>query len=136
MPTRFTIAQLQKLQADGKIRGFADRKPDHIKLVKLPPVEPEGLRYLKQALTAAAVIWTAEHRFHPVRRWRFDIAIPDKLIGLEYEGLFSEKSRHTTAKGYTADAEKYNTAQSMGWRVFRYTAMNYKNIDLDIRAIL
>lgn len=30
-------------------------------------------------------------------------------------------SRHNTAKGFTDDAEKYNTATVDGWRVIRIT---------------
>jgi len=66
-----------------------------------------------------------EHRFHPVRKWCFDVAYPKHLIALEYEGIFSGngKSRHTTLTGYTKDCEKYNMAVNMGWRVYRITAM-------------
>lgn len=136
MAIRLTTSQFQKLLADGKVKSFTEKTPVKRKAVKTPPVEPVGLRYIKRVLTAAGIPYTEEYRFHPVRRFRFDIAIPDKLLAIEYEGVFSEKSRHTTAKGYTTDADKYNLAQSMGWRVYRYTAMNYKNIDLDIQGIM
>lgn len=69
-----------------------------------------------------------EHKFHPDRKWRFDWAIPEIMIAIEYEGVFSEISRHTTAKGYTGDADKYNSAQALGWKVLRFTAMNYKTL--------
>lgn len=63
-----------------------------------------------------------EHRFHPKRKWRFDFAIPERMIAFEYEGIFSRKSRHTTISGFTGDCEKYNEAQLLGWKVFRFTA--------------
>lgn len=69
-----------------------------------------------------------EHRFHPERKWRFDFALPDKNIGIEYEGLNSEKSGHTTLNGYTKDTEKYNEAQALGWDVIRFTVKNYKKV--------
>lgn len=62
-----------------------------------------------------------EFRFHPKRRWKFDYAWPKKKIALEYEGLFSVKSRHITIKGYSDDCEKYSVAAIMGWKVIRLT---------------
>jgi hypothetical protein len=63
-----------------------------------------------------------EYRFHPIRKWRFDWCFPSGKIALEYEGIFSRKSRHTTKAGYSGDCEKYNHAALLGWRVFRFTA--------------
>ena len=79
-----------------------------------------------------------EHKFHQVRRWRFDWAYPDHKIAIEYEGLMSRKSRHTTISGFTADCEKYNSAAQLGWRVYRFTApmlREGKTVDF-IRSIL
>lgn len=77
-----------------------------------------------------------EYRFHPVRRWRFDYAIPLLKIAIEYEGIISRKSRHTSITGYTKDAEKYNEAAKMGWKVLRYTALNYKDLHRDLEFII
>lgn len=61
-----------------------------------------------------------EHRFHPVRRWRFDYACLDEKIAIEVEGgRFAKFSRHTTGKGYENDCEKYNQATILGWRIIR-----------------
>ena len=69
--------------------------------------------------------WDKEHRFHPVRRWHFDWAMPDKKVAVEYEGVGGRgKSRHTTLKGYTNDCEKYNAAAVLGWIVLRYTVLS------------
>lgn len=62
-----------------------------------------------------------EHKFHPVRKWRFDYAIPEHKIALEVEGGVWTGGRHTSPKGFLNDMEKYNTATLMGWRVFRTT---------------
>jgi very-short-patch-repair endonuclease len=62
-----------------------------------------------------------EYRFHPTRRWRFDIAVPELKIAVEIEGGTWIQGRHTRGKGYQEDMEKYNQAQLLGWRVFRYT---------------
>ena len=83
-----------------------------------------------------------EHRFHPVRRWRFDFtasdkfldqeafdrffkgvpdwAHPQKCIAIEIEGGIWTRGRHTRGSGFIKDCEKYNTATAMGWRVFRF----------------
>jgi len=62
-----------------------------------------------------------EYRFHPVRKWRFDFAYPDKLIGIEVEGGTWVKGRHTRGQGFENDCEKYNEAAMLGWKVLRYT---------------
>lgn len=69
-----------------------------------------------------------EHRFDKKRKWRFDWAIPAQKIAIEYEGIFSHKSRHTTVIGYMGDVEKYNAATLQGWRIIRLTAKNYKTV--------
>jgi len=60
-----------------------------------------------------------EHRFHPIRRWQFDLAYPDRFIAFEYEGGIFSGGAHTRGKHFQSDCEKYNTAALMGWRVFR-----------------
>lgn len=62
-----------------------------------------------------------EFKFHPVRKWRFDYAIPEHKIALEVEGGVWTGGRHISPKGFLGDIEKYNTATLMGWRVFRTT---------------
>lgn len=72
----------------------------------------------------------------PDRKFRFDWAIPAIKVAIEYEGLFSEKSRHTTIEGFTKDCEKYNLTQLNGWKVFRYTAVNYQQAYQQIDDII
>ena len=62
-----------------------------------------------------------EYRFHPVRRWRFDYALPAQLIAVEVEGGVWTRGRHVSPRGFLSDMEKYNTATAMGWKVFRVT---------------
>lgn len=70
---------------------------------------------------------TREYRFHPVRRWRFDLCWPDKgLVALEVEGGIWNNGRHTRGLGFLKDMEKYNAATMMGWRVFRVTPQQIK----------
>lgn len=62
-----------------------------------------------------------EHRFHPNRKWRFDYAIPERMIALEVEGGVHTAGRHIRPIGFLNDMEKYNAAGMMGWRVLRCT---------------
>lgn len=62
-----------------------------------------------------------EVRFHANRRWRFDLAWPDRKLAVEVEGGIWKGGRHTRGLGYERDCEKYNTAALHGWRVLRFT---------------
>lgn len=62
---------------------------------------------------------TREHRFHPVRRWRFDLAYPSKMVAVEFEGGLFSGGAHVRGKHYESDLEKYNEACLLGWRVIR-----------------
>lgn len=74
-----------------------------------------------------------EFKFHPVRKWRFDYAVPEYKIALEVEGGVWTGGRHISPKGFLGDIEKYNTATLMGWRVFRTTPDDlYKKKTLDL----
>ena len=55
------------------------------------------------------------------RLWKFDYAIPEKLVAVEIEGGVYTKGRHTRGQGYVKDLEKYNAAIELGWVVLRYT---------------
>lgn len=63
----------------------------------------------------------AELQFHPVRRWRFDYAIPAAKVAIEIDGGVWAYGRHNRAAGYIGDMEKLNEAARLGWRVLRYT---------------
>ena len=89
------------------------------------------------------------------RRWRFDLAWPDHMLAMEFDGgtygrvinCHSCGSRvkyqtkagqwrdvrlgggHSTGKGHEKDAEKKNTAALMGWRVLTVTAKHVNNGD-------
>lgn len=62
-----------------------------------------------------------EYRFHPARRWRFDLAWPDARLGVEVEGGIWTSGRHSRGEGFEADCAKYNEAVLAGWRVLRVT---------------
>lgn len=83
--------------------------------------------------------------FAPPRKWRFDFCAanyvieatgnpPDSrnkqgririmpILAIELEGgIWLKKSGHNTGTGISRDIEKYNTAQLLGWKVFRLTS--------------
>ena len=62
-----------------------------------------------------------EHRFAPPRRWRFDLAFPDRKLAIEIEGGAFTRGRHTRGAGFVKDMEKYNAAVLLGWRLLRFT---------------
>jgi very-short-patch-repair endonuclease len=138
-----TRKELERLQAAGKIRGFTDKNCKKSKENSRSANKVAGKRNkTKEWISKNLWAWAqanklellTEHKFHPERKWRFDWAFPSHMIAIEYEGLMSEKSRHTTISGFTGDADKYNAAQQLGWKVFRYTAKNYKSIIDDLNA--
>ena len=56
-----------------------------------------------------------------LRDWRFDFAWVDYMIAVEAEGGKWLIGRHQRPEGFEDDCRKYNAAQRLGWRVFRYT---------------
>ena len=64
---------------------------------------------------------TAEYRFHPTRKFRFDWCWPEYLIAVEVEGGVWTRGRHTRGAGFLRDCFKYNEAALLGWIVLRTT---------------
>ena len=62
-----------------------------------------------------------EYRFHPVRKWRFDMAWPAYHVALEVEGGTWTGGAHGRGSGIARDIEKYNAAACLGWWVLRVT---------------
>ena len=62
-----------------------------------------------------------EFRFHPTRKFRFDLCWPDRKLAVEQEGGIWIRGRHTRGKGFATDCSKYNEAVLLGWRVLRVT---------------
>lgn len=99
---------------------------------KLKKTGKEKQRFQLILLNFGAV---SEYKFHEKRKWRFDFALPEIKVAFEYEGIYSEKSRHTTLKGFKGDCEKYNEAALAGWRVLRYAAGTVKNLGNDLKRL-
>ena len=76
----------------------------------------------------------AEFKFHPVRRWRADFAIPSAKLIVEIEGGFWMKGkdgkggRHSRGGGSEKDIEKYNTSSIMGYALLRFSPKQANNL--------
>jgi hypothetical protein len=79
----------------------------------------------------------SEHRFHPHREWRFDLAWPDRKVAFEREGLApgGQAGRHNRIGGFVKDIEKYNAAQILGWCVIRGTGRQIES-GLAVRQLI
>lgn len=82
---------------------------------------------LQQLAIAGLPVCAREYRFHPVRRWRWDVAWPEHRIALELHGGVWTAGRHNRGAGFTADCEKYSTAATLGWRVLHATAAHVQS---------
>ena len=74
---------------------------------------------------------TPEYKFHALRKWRFDRAWPDHFIAVEIEGGIYSGGRHVRGKGFENDCEKYNLAQRLGWKVYRFTSSMITTIEVE-----
>lgn len=125
------MAPKQQMTAK-EFRDFIKKNPAKVKKGKGANIKLKIVLQLKKC----GHPFVTEHKFCDTRRFKFDWAIIDHKIGIEYEGLMSDKSRHTTISGFSKDTQKYNLAQSLGWRVLRYTALNYGSLEVDLKKMI
>jgi hypothetical protein len=80
---------------------------------------------------------TREHRFYPGRKWRIDFAFIDVKLAIEIEGGSHIGGRHVRPYGFSADMEKYNALNAMGWQLLRYEPkkINYEQIAAVYRGL-
>ena len=73
--------------------------------------------------------WVREYRFHAERRWRLDLAFPERKLAVEVEGFAAggTAGRHQRAAGFAADCEKYSELAIAGWRLIRVTGKQVKS---------
>lgn len=63
-----------------------------------------------------------EFRFHPSRKWRWDVCWLRQKVALERQGSTWTGGRHTRGKGYRSDCIKLAEGQLLGWIVVYATA--------------
>lgn len=133
----WTKKDIEKLKLDNNLTNKSSQKSIPIKKQKVS-VEKNTMATILWVLKNEGVIdgYVEELQFHESRKFRFDWAIPSLKIAIEFEGVMSKKSRHTTVTGYSRDCTKYNEAQKLGWIVLRYTVINYKDFVNDLNEIL
>ena len=128
----------EDLQAVPKKKEYpTNLKPVLIKVEKIS-IEKNSIEFILKAFQQQGLIpkYVKEHQFDLQRKFRFDYAVPELKLAIEYEGLMSEKSGHTTVDGYSKNCSKYNLATAQGWKVLRYTALNYSDLAQDIELFL
>lgn len=101
------------------------------KLVKKKPVKvnpiSKFLNQLRDEIPMDIQFPVKEYQFMNSRNWRFDWALVDLKIGIEYQGgMLMVKSGHSSIMGQSRDWEKFNEAQIRGWIVI---CVNPKTID-------
>ncbi len=76
-----------------------------------------------------------EFMFHPIRKWRIDLAItyPTK-IAIEFEGG-AGMGRHTRVGGFVKDMMKYNEVAKHGFYLLRFQPMSGKKEETRARKI-
>lgn len=118
----------------GKVRSI-DIPPNPKNGVKIPKSIGKYKLHIISVLKHSGLVFQEEFQFDKTRKFRFDWAIEDLKIAIEFEGIISEKSRHTTVNGFSTDCIKYNIAQCLGWKVLRYTVLNYLDLENDLNLI-
>ena len=88
--------------------------------IKKPKIDYPKL-LLDQILTTDLPVPVREHKFHPTRRWRFDLAFLESKLAVEVEGGIWTYGRHNRAISFIKDMEKYNEACLLGWNLLRFT---------------
>jgi len=141
--TRWTEADILKFQGKGlKVEDsvIGDKTNKAFKLPKKKLTRGNAEKaHIEFMLIAFQIPFAKEYKFLENRNYRMDYAIVEKKIAIEYEGIFSEnngKSGHTTVMGYSNNCSKYNLALVNGWKVLRYTAINYMDVYGDIEKLL
>ena len=126
--TSISVAEYRKLTKKPK-RGGKRRSS-----VKKERVQSVGEATLAIHLKAKNIQFEQEFLFHPTRKWRADFHIVGQKLLIEVEGGIWSNGRHTRAKGYLDDMEKYNAVQVSGYRLLRFSTEQVKS-GLAVRKI-
>jgi len=112
----------------------AVKKYVSVKPIKRKSVKPDYPGKISNALNILGINHVREYKFLHDRRFKFDLAIPEKKIAIEFEGGIFTGGRHTRGSGYAKDAKKYNLATQHGWRLLRYTTNDAKRKNFEFKA--
>ncbi|MBJ9984455.1 DUF559 domain-containing protein [Acinetobacter sp. S40] len=106
---------------------FPIKKGNKRRSVKGQRLQSEGEVTLARHLKVLKIGFEQEYKFHPERNWRADFLITGTNILIEVEGGIWSGGRHTRAKGYLGDMEKYNAAAVLGFKVLRFSTQQVKS---------
>ena len=113
------------------------------KLKKAKKPISKGKEHITRVLSECGYKFESELSFSKAnisnRRFRFDWAIPELKIAIEYEGLTDGfGGGHQRPTAYTENCVKYNQALCSGWVILRYTGINkmYLNIKNDLELLI
>jgi len=148
MSLRLSKKHAQKLKRTPEKKAHSPRQLATAVTGKKPARVHKQLATLKIILRSLDLEFVEEHRFHPVRMWRFDLAIPSLKVAIEYQGhgqtgrnagTGTHIGGHATIKGLSNDCEKDLQATLLGWRVLKLTALHFdpkKRAELKLTAPL
>lgn len=74
-----------------------------------------------------------DYVFHPVRRWKMDLAWVSLKVSCEVDGgewaqtNGTNENRHGGAKGMQSDCQKQNEALLLGWKPYRFTGSQVRS---------
>jgi len=111
---------------------------EKVKITKKPKLKADRNHSedIARALRILKIDCELEYRFIKDRRFRFDLAIPQHKIAVEFEGGVYRDSRHTRPLGYIQDTKKYNLATMHGWQLLRYTTEITAERNWDLKIAL
>jgi len=120
----YSLAEYKKMVKATRSKGRSIRSK-----VKGEKVPNEFEAKLARELKTFKIDFEQEFYFHPDRKWRADFHLIGKKILVEVEGgiWMPGGGRHTRAKGYLGDMEKYNAATMMGYQVIRFSTDQVKS---------
>ena len=120
----YSLAEYKKMVKATRSKGRSIRSK-----VKGEKVPNEFEAKLARELKTFKIDFEQESYFHPDRKWRADFHLIGKKILVEVEGgiWMPGGGRHTRAKGYLGDMEKYNAATMMGYQVIRFSTDQVKS---------
>ncbi len=85
-------------------------------------VDSELEMILANRLTIAGLRgFVHQHRFAPPRRFRFDVAWPDRKVAVEVQGGIWSGGRHARGSGIAVECQKFSLAAARGWRILPVT---------------
>lgn len=121
-PAQLIIEREEKRQR-GRRKPKAGDRPSPLPKEEGSPLVSDLLLQIKGAGLMEPEL---EVRFHSTRKWRLDIAWPERFVAVEVHGGTWSNGRHTRGDGFQKDRAKMNEAMLRGWKVLEVTGDQIK----------